>query len=370
MTFRINEQTTASVFIGGKEFLLDLGNSMRSLHLRSSSLISLPELQITLVDTLNQMPYYALQDGAQIVVQINGTANMTRRFRVFRWRRSPAPSGFVFTIECYWDAPRYWIGSSNAGITGSSAQVLQQIASTCGLKWADKNAQTSDSMTWLGGNQTFAEFAKDVARSGYISDTSHMGLAVDSLGNMRYLDINQIPAPKTTVGYTPGPSDKQFLMITDFAPKAISGLNNAIGGYMHSRYVQTVADDGSKIDGLENELQFTADAKYPLLSPDVRSKMVRGGISYGALDFGNVHPDYERALYQNARYNLLNCLTGEFVFPFQTNWEPFDNFDLALPADLQSTQYNGEYTVQSKIIFVQGGSYCEKIIAVKNGLGS
>ena len=90
----------------------------------------------------------------------------------------------------------------------------------------------------------------------------------------------------------------------------------------------------------------------------------------GGIDFGNVHSNYERARYQNTRYNLLNSLTGEFLFPFQTNWEPFDNFNLALTADLNSTQYNGEYTVQSKIISIQGTTYNEKIIAVKNGLGS
>jgi len=50
MTYRINEQTTAALFIGGKEFLLDLGNAMRSMHIRSSSLISLPEAKFTVVD--------------------------------------------------------------------------------------------------------------------------------------------------------------------------------------------------------------------------------------------------------------------------------------------------------------------------------
>ena len=370
MTYRINEQTTAALFIGGKEFLLDLGNAMRSMHIRSSSLISLPEAKFTVVDQLNQMPNYGLQDGAQIVLQINGTINLTRKFRVFKWKRYPIGQGFTFEIECYWDSPKYWIGTTNAGFTGSSAQVLQQISAETGLKWNSENDTTSDSMVWMGGNQTYSEFSKDIARHGYISDTSHMGLAIDSLGTMRYVDINKLAKPKLTVGYTPGPSDHQFLMITDFAPKTSSGVNNAVGGYMHSRYVQNVEGSGSSIDTLEDELSFTSDSKFPLLSSDVRSKMGRGSVSFSPVNWGNVHDNYERALYQNARYNLLNSLTGEFVFPFQTNLEPFDNFNLALPAELLSTQYNGEYTIHSKIIFVQGSSYNEKIIAVKNGLGS
>jgi hypothetical protein len=370
MTFRVNDQVTASLFIAGREFLLDTGNSLRTLHMRASSLQSLPELHVSFIDTLNQMPNYGLQDGAQITIQINSTASLTRNFRVYNWERHPAPQGFIFSLDCYWDAPRYWVGTSQVGIQGSSAQALKSIASTCGLTWDKSNDDSSDAMLWLPGNSTFAEFAKAIARAGYISDTSHMGLAVDSLGNMLYLDINQLPDPDTTVGYTPTSGSGKFLMITDFTPETKSGTNNMMGGYMHSRYVQRIDDDTSSVDSIENELSYTPDAPFPLLSADVRKRMVRGGISYGPIDFGNVHENYERAKYQNGRYNLLNSLSGEFLFPFQTDWEPFDNFNLALPADLGSTQYNGEYTVRDKIIFIQGTTYNEKIIAVKNGLGS
>jgi len=367
MSFRVNEQVTASVFIAGREFLLDFGNSLRSLWMKASSLQTLPLLQLTIVDTLNQMPGYGLQDGAQIAVQIN---TVTRRFRVFNWKRNPAPQGFVYTIECYWDAPRYWLGTSSSGIQGSSAQALQSIAALSGLTWMSTNSNSSDAMLWLPGNQTFGEFAKGIARAGYVSDTSHMALAVDSSGAMRYVNINALSKPKISVGYTPTPDASQFLMLTDFTPETRSGLNNAAGGYLHSRQVQTVEDQGSSIDGLENELTFTPNAKFPLLSNDVRTAMTRGGISFGPIDWGNVHPKYERARYQNTRYNLLNSLTGKFLFPFETSWEPFDNFSLALPADSDSTQYNGAYTAHTKIILIQGTSYNEQIIAVKNGLGS
>lgn len=372
MTFRVNDQLTASLFIAGREFLLDYGNSLRTLHIRASSLISVPSMRVSLIDTLNQMPNYGLQDGAQITVQLNSTVTSTRNFRVFDWHRDPAPQGFVYTIDCYWDCPRYWAGTSQTGIQGSSAQALQYIAQLCGLAWAQTNANTSDAMLWMPGNQTFANFAKDISRAGYISDTSHMGLCIDSFGNVLYLDINKIPKPKITVGPlpTPVPGGGTFLMCTDFTPETKSGTNNLIAGYKHSRYVQTISGSTSSLDTVEHELDFTSDAQFPLLSQDVRTRMVRGGISYGPLDFGNVHPNYERALYQNGRYSLLNSLTGAVQFPFQTSWEPFQNFNLALPADLESSQYNGEYTIRDKIIFIQGTTYVEKLIAVKNGLGS
>lgn len=373
MAFRINDQMTCSIFIAGKEFLLDYGNGLKSLHLKASALSSLPELSISFVDTLNQMPNFGLQDGAQIVVQINGIKQVTRQFRVHNWRRSPLAQGFAFKIDAYWDAPKYWVGTSNAGIQGSSSQALQQIAQQCGLKWMDTNTNTGDAMLWLQGNRTYANFARDIARAGYVSDTSHMVLSVDSQGFVRYSDVNRNPAPKVTVGYTPSADQSQFQRIIDFTPHTKSGTLNLIGGYRHSRYVQPVSGSASgddQIDQLEDELQFQPDAQYPLLSSDIRDKMSRGSVSYAPLDWGNVHPNFERARYQNARYNLLNSLYGEFLFPNETDWEPGDNFSLALPADLDSTQYNGEYTVQSKIIFVQGSTYNEQIVAVKNGLGS
>jgi len=370
MTFRINEQLTGALFIAGQEFPLDYGNAMKTLHLRASSLITLPELVLNFVDTLNQMPNYGLQDGAQILIQINGgELQLTRKFRVQRWRRTPAPQGFNYLLECYQDAPKYWLGTDHASYQGSSAQVLQEIASSCGLGWHDKNSNTSDAMLWMQSNRTFGNFARDIARHGYISDTSHMVLAVDSSGKLRYRDINANPSPRVTVGYqVPFGGVTDFQQIVDFTPMTNSGTTNAIGGYAHSRYVQPVADGSSSIDQLEDELQFTPDAKYLLLSQDVRTKMGSGSVSFAPIDFGNTHDNYERAFYQNSRYNLLNSLAGEFLFPFQTAWEPFDNFSLALPAELDSTQYGGEYTVRDKIIFIQGSTYNEKIIAVKNGL--
>lgn len=370
MGFRINDQLTGSLFIGGREFIMEAGNSLKSLHLRASSLITLPELCISLIDTLNQMPQFGLQDGAQITLQINGgQLQLTRKFRVQRWKRTPAPLGFSFYIECYADAPRYWLGTSIGGRRGSSSQVLQAIASLSGIKWDSANANTSDAMLWMPSNRTYGNWARDIARTGYISDTSHMVLAVDSTGTMRYRDINANPKPKVTVGpIVPASSTGVFQQITDFTPVTNSGTTNSIGGYMHSRFVQAIDDNGTSVDSLEDELQFKPDAKYPLLSEDVRGRMVRGSVSFAPVDFGNVHSNYERAKYQNTRYNLLNSLTGKFLFPFQTAWEPFDNFTLSLPVELDSSQYDGEYTVQTKIIFIQGGTYNEQLIAVKNGL--
>lgn len=366
MSYRLNDQMTASLFIGGKEFVLDFGNAMQSVHLKASCLQALPVMRLSLVDTLNLMPEYGLQDGVQIVLQINGAVNMVRNFRVFQWTRDPQGQGFAYTIDCYWDSPKYWFGTNAAPIRGSSTQALQRIASMCGLGWDGNNTTAGDSMLWMQGNKTYANFAQDICRHGYVADNSHMALAVDSQGKLRYRDVNSITKPKVTVGSIAPPNASQFQMITDFQPHTRSGAFNALGGYRHSRYTQMIDGDSS----VESQVTAVPDAQKLLVSDEVRGLMERGGISFSPLDWGNVHSNYERAQYQNARFNLLNSLTGEFLFPYATSWEPFDNFNMSSPAETLSSAYDGEYVVATKIVHIQGGTYNEKIIGVKNALGA
>jgi hypothetical protein len=70
--FAINDNIKASFYINGKEFLLDQGNVLQSLHISSSTRYKLPVMEIQFVDVLNIMPQYGLQDSVkmQVVIEI------------------------------------------------------------------------------------------------------------------------------------------------------------------------------------------------------------------------------------------------------------------------------------------------------------
>jgi hypothetical protein len=365
--FNINNNLTGALYINGKEFLLDQGNALNSVHISASALYKLPVMQINFLDALNLMPQFGLQDNVPLVFALDGLYKYARNFRVLNFKSHPVGNGFQYSINCYWDAPKWWAGSGLAGLTGTSAAVIAQIAEMCGLKQYPKNTKTSDAMTWMQGNRSYSEYAREVARHGYVSDTSHMMLAVDSLGYVRYLDINALDQQQVQVSPTPPAQGTGNLMITDFSPVTKSGFNNVVGGYLNERHAQQ-ADAGSTITGVENEVTLNSDSRYPLVNSEARDLVARGPITYAPINYGNVHDNYERARYQNVRFNLLKSLSGQFLFGFQTPLEPGNQVVLSQVPDRNASEYNGVYTITQKIVFIQGSSYNEKIIGVKNGL--
>lgn len=365
--FNINSNVKCGVFINGREFLLDNGNVMQSLHISASSLYKLPTLNIHLVDALNLMPNFGLQDGVPVSVVLDGVYLYTRNFRVLRWRSQLFGNGSIYSIDCIWDAPKYWSGTDCAGLTGTSSDVLTRIAQLCGLSVYPNNARTSDSMTWMQNNQAYSTFAREIARHGFVSNESHMMLAVDSVGFLRYLNLNDLKAQKIKVSTTPPDSGESALLLSDFAPVAASGVSNAMGGTRALWYAQQ-GDASSTITPEEKDVTLKSDAQYPLVNSKVRSIADRGPVVYSPINYGNVHPNYERARYQNIRFNLLKSLSGQFLLPFQTPLEPGNQIVFSQAAGLKSSIYNGEYTITDKIIYVAGAQYNEKLIGVKNGL--
>ncbi len=365
MSYKVNDSTRVAIFIEGRELPLDAGNALHTLHIVSGPQLTLPLLTFSFTDLLRVVPNLDLQDGSQITVTIIGINTVTRYFRVYKWNRAPSGDGFAYKVEAYWDSVKFWSGTTMAPIRGSSSFALEQIAATCGLKMWGKNTPTADSMLWMPSNKTFGQFARSIARHGYSNDKSHMILSVDSTGNMRYVDINANPKPTLAVGYTSSNNHGRFQVLSDFQPSTNSGINNQIAGYRHERISQTAKGGAFTI---ESEIQLDPDSKFPLVNEKVRTTQERGTVSFGPINFGNVHDRYERARYQNIRFGLLNSVTADFLFPYQTDLETADNFLYVSPSELGNKDYDGEFTVTTKVVYISGSSYQEKIVAVKNGL--
>lgn len=362
--FKVNDQLQLAVYINGKELMLTNGNLMQSLWIRADALFKLPLMVLSYVDLCDATSKVGLQDNVPITVSFAGAVNVERNFRIYSWTRSPVGEGFAYTLNCLWNAPKYWTTTTNSNIRGTSYDVIKQIAHTCKLEFSSSNPQTADSMLWSGGNRTYNEYVRDIARHGYIDEKSQMVLGVDTEGLLKYFNINAIPKPTLSVGYTAQATKEAFLQILDFTPKSTAGDNNTIAGYHHDRHTQSL--ENSEV---HKSVTLDPDCRKPLVNKEVRNEIGRGGVSYAPIDCGaNVHPKYERALYQNTRFNLLNNLRAQVLVGFQTDLDLFDNFKYVPPAQLSSEAYAGEYTISGKIIQIVGNAYYEKFTAVKNGL--
>jgi hypothetical protein len=105
------------------------------------------------------------------------------------------------------------------------------------------------------------------------------------------------------------------------------------------------------------------------LNTAVRTAAARGYQTYGPIDVGNVHSNYERAAYQNMRFANLYSMDVEFLVLTPTPLTLFNKFTFALEVENEKLDpaYSGNYITAAKAIYVQGTNYAEKIVGTRTG---
>lgn len=366
MGYNVNGRLEVSIFINNVEYPLDPGgNSLAFLHVGYSTKTLLPTVHFKLIDVLHSLDQVELQDAIplRVVVKPASAATVTYNFRKFHHVKQFNGSSFEYEVDGYYDAPRYWTGTATGGIRGTSNDVLSQIASTCGIAY--DGTSTNDAQLWMPRNRTFGEFAKQVAKRGYANDGSYMVLGVDAIGGMKYKDVNTLPDP--TVKIVLGQYVIGAFTATDYQPQAKSGLNNKMTGYQNTRVQQSMTGDDTHT--IHDQVTFTPDSNSPLFNIAIRDKIQQGYRTFSAIDVGNVHPNYERAVYQNIRFANTYSLGVEFNISTPTTLQLFDTFTFAVDTEnqKQDVAYAGTYTVAAKAFLIVGANYAEKLLGVRQG---
>jgi hypothetical protein len=365
MGYTVADRIEISLFINGTEFPLDALNILNFLHISYTTRGILPTIHLAIFDARHSLDTIQLQDGIPIRVTIKplNSNTVTYNFRKFHHKKDFQGNGFIYEMDGYFDCVKYWTGTSVGGIRGASNEVLQQIASTCGLTY--DGTTTNDSQLWLPRNRTYGEFAKQVKARGYASDSSYMELGVGPDGSMRYKDVNNLPTP--AVSLVLGQYLQGSYTAVDYTPMARSGLTNKMTGYQNTRYAQSMT--GPALQTPNSQITFTPDSKAPLFNTAVQKTMARGYQSYGGIDVGNTHENYEKAIYQNIRFANTYSLDVEFEVQTPTPLRLLDSFTFSVDQDTnkQDAAFAGTYAVAGKAIFVTGTTYSEKILGTRQG---
>ena len=357
MGFKIKDQLEFSLFINRNEYPLEAFNALNFFHAAESTQYYLPTCHLGLIDKTKSMYHLLLSDGSQLGVGIRHTKQtQDLHFRVGNYTKHPSGSEDLFEIDGLLDAPRYTLGTALDAIPGTSNDALAQIAQTCNLNYS--GVATNDSMLWMQRNMTYAQFASYIAQHGYMMTSSHMVHGVRLSGELVYRDVRAMkPRFQVTHGY----STTSALQATDFRPAVRSGINNSLGGYRSTRYGQSAYGTTVKSD-----LDFVPKARTLLVNTDVREIMQRGPVAYSPVDFGNVHAEFNTAMYQNARFDNLHSLGIELVFNMPTSLQLLEAFSFSSKEE-SASDYNGDYVIGHRTIFIQGSSYAEKVIAYREG---
>lgn len=372
MGYIVANRLEVSLFIGDKEYPLGLGqgNVLNFFHIAASTKFRLPSVCFSVLDVTHALDKLTPQDGIPLRIAIKANESQTRTytFRKFNSRRVLTGDAWDYTIDGYWDAPRFWNGTAVNGIQGTSDEALASIAKDCGLKY--DGTSTADSMLWMPANKKMHEFVSHISNSAYADPTSLMKWGVDLDGTLRYRNVNNLPdknKPKQLVAYQ---KVKGAYTVVDYQPSSKSGFTNASTGYMNTRYLQSAIGDQFSV--IEDSIVVTSDSRAPDYNTKVRDLTTRGKVSHSPINFGNTHPQYSRARYQNNRYSALYSMNLEFLINEDTNLQLFDTINFTTETEQQKEDrlYSGIYIVTGRVLYAKGATYAEKIYGTRMGLNS
>lgn len=368
MAYVVDGKIEVSLHINGQEFPLDAINTLNFLKISWWTRGILPLCHFSIFDGLHTLDQIELQDGIPLTITLKPLASqtVTYNFRKFHHSKDFNGNAFTYEVDGYLDVPLYWAGTSIAGIQGTSSAALQQIATKCGLTF--NGGSTNDAQLWMPRNRTYGEFANMIKKRGFASATSYMELGINPDGTMIYQDVTQLPAPTQTVIL--GEYQSGSYTAADYNPKAKSGIVNKMTGYQNTRYAQSMVS--SNLSEANSQVTVTPDVTSRLFNTTMQQAISRGYQSFGGIDVGNTHPNYETAIYQNMRIANLYSLDVEFLIQTPTTFRLLDTFSFAVDSDInkQDAAYAGTYIVGGRSLLVTGAQYAEKILGVRQGVNA
>jgi hypothetical protein len=309
----------------------------------------------------------ALADGTHISILME-TSDKGRR--ITNWRLNyhkvnRTSTTVTYLIDGYLkEATRYWMDTAPSMYKGTSYSVLSEIASECGLKFVGDS--TADNQTWIGASLPFWRFAKRIASAGYASDSSCMAIALDQNGRMVYKDI-QNPKRIYNLSFLEHVSGADTVI--SHQPVSSSGSSN----YMHGNSANVRQDLGTETtQTLDSNIKITSKDGSPNINSDVKSSLQNPKVTYSPSDSGNLHDNYQRAVYQNQRLaSLMSSGLDILLAAPSRNIGILDTVNYKAPSTVPDAEsFNGVYVVATKIIRVFNNEYYEKYELYKVSSGS
>lgn len=358
-----------TIWFGGKKFPAN-GNNCKIGCVQTTSGVKLgvPMVYIELTDNTGWMEKAnALADGTHIsiLMETSDRGRRTTNWRLNYHKINRTSTTVTYLIDGYLkDATRYWMDTAPSMYKGTSYSVLSDIASECGLKFVGDS--TADSQTWIGASLPFWRFAKRIASAGYASDSSCMALALDQNGRMVYKDI-QNPKRIYNMSFLEHVSGADTVI--SHQPVSSSGSSN----YMYGNVANVRQDLGKDTtQTLDSNIKINSRDGSPNINAEVKSGLQNPKVTYSPSDSGNLHENYQRAIYQNQRLaSLMSSGLDVLLAAPSRNIGILDSVNYKAPSTVPDAEsFNGIYVVATKIIRVFNNEYYEKYELYKISSGS
>lgn len=363
MAYEIRDRLSLQIFFGDSEFPFARVNSLDFLHMSTATSVAVPILHFAVVDQMGFLTgNRALADGMPIQVRVQGRSSSasntkTYKFRLNSFARTISPSGIRYEIDAYLDTVRYWHASSTRSFKGSSYSAIENIAKFSSLQF--KGDVTSDTQVWFPTNLKNHEWARRIAERGYRSDGSCMQLALNLDGTLVYRDMTSNLASDTSFSFMearPG-----FSIATDFSPSSQAGSLNNMSGYSDMVVEQVPLTGADTKVTKDMTIRKNADERSLLLSSNIHQEVTSARVRVAPISPGNVHDNYEIALYQNTRMANLFSVNCTLVTPEPTQVNVLDTTEVFVDESNSFLKaFSGKFRVIGKAIYVQSSDYYER----------
>lgn len=376
--FEVEDRLYTRLKFAGKEFPFLRVNSVNFIHMSASAKIGVPMFHLSVNDPNGYFEREKiLGDGIPVEISVAPRPDSpivhTYEFRINSVNKQHTNPNTTYEIDGYLNKPKYWHNTTRQWTEGLASDVLSGICDECDLEYDGES--TADYQVWWPGNRRYFEWAWYVARRAYLSDSASLELGLDFDGKLKLKDITRLDVADYQMSFMePRPG---FILATDIQPTTRSGSPNHLSGYQDARVYQKLMNNAAEFNVYDNVLEVAPTKGERSFT---RNKVIQGETTaartqFGPLDFGNTHPKYERAIYQNARMDALFGLTVAVVTPEATNVKLFDNVEIVInyPEDPYKPRYSrhlsGIYKVVSKAIYINGMNYYERFVMSRRAYG-
>lgn len=366
MGLYVRDRISLTIRFNGTELPLEM-NTIDYLHIVESRRLLLPQLTFQFTDATKFLTRKNLTgDGTliEIILEVQKVRKVFK-FRLFTCVDWIDGGSTHYRITGYWAAPLYWAQTLTKTYSGSTSAVLTKLATECGLT-VDAVA-TNDSQAWIPMNKTYGKFAQDIAEHGYVNDQSCMVMGITSQGVLKYRNLAEFNTFEVKGTYYSGIVSPSQDPITDFKVLGKAGFSNSTGGYKSTlKEVSTVSttatQDYDKLSVVKNSQKLS-------MNDNIRGKITQGKVEFAPINAGNVHDKYNRAVYQNKRGTSLFGFGLAVLTPKPVLAELFDCVvcSISKPGLDTVSQYSGKYLISSRVIYLQGINYFEKMELVRHG---
>ena len=336
------------------------------IQMDESDQFGIPILSMRLVDNTGGniiRQFSPLPDASLISITItSGEATTTREFR-----STPSiAEGAQMIVRAYLNHPAYVVSTSKKVVKGTSKEALEGIANACGFAFSCP--QTADSMLWQPVNQRLVNFSRHILGAAYISDESMITGRITLDGEMRVRNLAIAQPSKGLFGYSQG-----TVPIFGFQPEPQAQKN------MHGGYKQVIVKPNT--DGTDktlSDMSLVANEVSLNRNPRMANLNQNGSVRHLAKTHAlNIHPNYERAIYNNERAGLLYSMRSKLLLNnIMTNIGALDTITLSMQNKVDGTAtgnlatvYDGDWIMSSRSIYIEMGQYWERYSLMRMGLG-